>query len=591
MNIPANLSRLFFFFFAMLLVLQLSAGKILCQWKVAFDDSFTSEDARHYSLPGNELKNAMPLELTGNTADLGKLLPKGFVPGVSRAVVRGVFNFPENGRLVLGIGTDWRFHGFLNGEPFSGSAPRSNAAHSFSEFDQLYVLNVKKGENVIAFHLQAGISWIFAATLLPMPENLPDNYRIIQRIITAVMEKDLHLKHEPLVFDLSGDQANVVAEFSLPVLCGIRFTPANGGKTVVKWNKLYGQREYRQIHNFNLTGLTANTAYNYDILVQNENTGKVNAVYSGKFTTYPVKAEQHRFAVFSDIQLREKDNRKAISDFAGCSFVKQADFIVALGDTSARLSNFSKDYFTNFIDILRNKGIRQPFTCVRGNHELWGSESLLYTRFFGRPYGAFTYGDTFYIRLDCGEDQPQKLAPASITQKSDMAEFFAEESAWLEKVIASPECRNAKRRIVLAHTTPFECNNAHMARNLNKMAAKFFYGENPPCKIDLWIAGHIHYPLRYDPVGGKLYGLLSAKKGSLALTPADVKNIRFPVYSNDGPRGGGYDLSALDILCREKNILVRCCLPDGKIIDEILITPGKPFEVKKSELKLLWEKK
>ena len=550
-------------------------------------DGATFEDARLYSLPGKELKSAMPLDLVDGMTDLGKLTKH--VPGKSVAIIRGVFNAPEDGEVIIGCGADWWLHGFINGEPFGDTEENGNASYPIGRLDQLYTGKVHKGTNIITFHLRAGNNWHFGVTLLPIQPDAPRNYRVMNRINAFILEKDFRLAHEPLVFDLSTDEANVCVEFSQPALCGITYTPANGGKSVSQWSKVYGQRDYRQIHHFQLTGLTAGTTYNYEIVRLNERAGTEKAVFSGQFTTFPADASSHRFAVFSDTQTPTNIKRQGFEDFIANTPLKEADFIVSLGDMASGFGNFSDAYFTDFIDILKARKITQPLAMVRGNHELWGEESLLYTRFFGRPYGAFTYGDTFYIRLDSGEDQPRKLAPGNRTLKSDFKEFLAEEAAWLEKVIATPECRNAKRRIVLAHATPFELHEKHMANSLEKMVGKLFYGENPPCKIDLWIAGHIHYPMRFDPVAGKVYGDISPKK-SFALTEKDRQKIRFPVYTNDGPRGGGAEISMLDVTCMENGILIRYILPNGKIVDEVMIRPGREIEVKYSEFKLLWSK-
>ena len=64
-------------------------------WSIAFDKGFSFEDARLFSLPGNDLKNGQTLLLSAdNMADLGKLAP-GFIPAESKAVVRGIYNAPK----------------------------------------------------------------------------------------------------------------------------------------------------------------------------------------------------------------------------------------------------------------------------------------------------------------------------------------------------------------------------------------------------------------------------------------------------------------------------------------------------------------
>ena len=144
--------------------------------------------------------------------------------------------------------------------------------------------------------------------------------------------------------------------------------------------------------------------------------------------------------------------------------------------------------------------------------------------------------------------------------------------------------KTAKKRIVLAHATPFEWESSYYARNIASFAS-VFYGKNPKCAIDLWLCGDIHHPYRFDPVTGELAGALPRKatvRRPCRLTQNDLKNIRFPVYVNDGPRGAGRNFSVTRLESGENFLKLTCTGDDGKIMDEIIIRKGRPFEVKQS---------
>ena len=69
-----------------------------------------------------------------------------------------------------------------------------------------------------------------------------------------------------------------------------------------------------------------------------------------------------------------------------------------------------------------------------------------------------------------------------------------------------------------------------------------------------------------------------------------MKNIHFPVYTNDGPHGGGTEMSMLDVICRNDGIVIKYYLHDGSVMDESVIVPGEKIKSVKSEFKLLWNK-
>ena len=557
------------------------------RWQITFTKGLSFEDARKLSLPDTELPGAIPLVLKDDFADIGKLTP-GFVPAETTAVARYVFNMPESGKLIISAGADWWFHGFINGTPFGDTEANGNAAHPISAMDQIYVVDVVKGENIITFHLRAGNSWHFGVKIMPLPGAWPQDYRIMKRLITKVLESSVRPVYPPTVFNISRNSADVTVEFSIPVLCGIRFAPAKGGEKITQWNTVYGQRDYQQINHFSLKGLQPDTEYVCEILRHDETTARETVEASVRFTTTPASGQKHRLMVFSDVQFPTAKKHQIIKEFISNTPLAQADAIVALGDMASGFGNFTQAYFTDFTEILRAKNVLKPLYFIRGNHELWGEESGLYSRFFGRPYGAFTHGDILYIMLDTGEDQPRQMLPLNRTQKSEFKEYYAEQSAWLRELVNSPVCRNAKKRIVLAHTPPFEFNDRFMAKNISSMVKELFYGKNPLCRIDLWVAGHIHYPLRYDPAAGKLHG--GKLKRPVALTENDIRNVHFPVYVNDGPGGSISYASVLDIVTCEESITVRCFLPDGTCADESVIRSGKPFEVKSTMFEELWSR-
>ena len=218
------------------------------------------------------------------------------------------------------------------------------------------------------------------------------------------------------------------------------------------------------------------------------------------------------------------------------------------------------------------------------NHEYRGLDTDKYTEYFGCPYYAFRHGEVLYIVIDTGEDKGVQKRKEHYTLLTDTEQYFREQKLFLEKLADSPMCKNARKRIVLAHATPFEWESRYYAENIASFAS-VFYGKNPRIPIDLWLCGDIHSPYRFDPVTKELSGapkrrLYRGRQGRL--TANDLQRIHFPVFVNDGVGGAGQDCSVTRVKVTEDALYLTCTGVNGDIMDEIMIRKGKPIEVKKS---------
>lgn len=561
-------------------------------WKILPGDNISPEEAAKYSISADALDDDMAEELVfkDHLTDLKEIFPD-FKPAKSTAIVKCVIESDVSCRVLISAGADWWMHGFINGKPFGDTAVNGNVSHPITSFDHIYQVTLNAGKNTVIFHLQAGITWYFGVQIFPMPQNWPDDYRSLDILCRNIIDRTCKLLHEPVIHGVSTDSARICAEFTYPVLSVLRWRKSGMKEFSESRITLYGQWEYSQMSCFCLNGLDADSSYEYEICCYDEKTAVYTKIFSGEFRTFPAGYLPHTFAAFSDLQVSPALKHQALRDFAANTPLPQADFIASLGDVASGFGNFSAAYFTDFTDILKECNCRQPLEFSRGNHELWGSESTLYSRYLGTPYGAFQYGDVFYIRLDSGEDQPRQERPCHYTQRSHMSEYYRQQHDFLAEVIRTPACRNARYRIVLAHACPFEFEFPFYGKNIRDFAGEFFYGDDPLCKIDLWLCGDVHSPYRYDPVSGKIHGAKTGRARPANPTEADRRDIRFPVYVNDGPGYAGADLSMAAVKVDADGIHICSYLPDGTVVDDIDIVPGREFLVKKSNYELLWENK
>lgn len=90
---------------------------------------------------------------------------------------------------------------------------------------------------------------------------------------------------------------------------------------------------------------------------------------------------------------------------------------------------------------------------IRGNHEIRNSYSAgmlsLTDNFNGKTYGAFSWGDTRFVVLDCGEDKPDSTPV--YYGLNDFSQLRSDQTEFLKKEIAGKEFKKAKRHVLINH--------------------------------------------------------------------------------------------------------------------------------------------
>lgn len=561
------------------------------QWLFYSDEKCSAANAQKMSTDGAMPPTGKTFVLEGSKAvSFRKFTKKLYYP---RSKLRGIayrkFEFPQETTVNIGIGAKRFYTLFINGKKLASNEPGGTFTSNTHATNYIHKVTFRKGVNHVALLLRpATVGWEFAFDIMPdfsaIPENKFHRDRLFEQIFPPAVPG---LLAKECLHYLSPDSAAFSFEFGKPELAGISYRkssePAEKNRTV--WNSRCGIKDIAKIHRVELTGLEPATEYIYDVVTFDNAKVKLNKVSSGKFTTFPAKGSSVNFIAISDTQVDTPNRIKAMRDIVEKGGGQKADFLVSLGDVAENFNNFRAVYFTSFYDVLPKSGFFKPAFFVRGNHEYRGGESRKYPDYFGRTYYSFRHGDVFFIVLDSGEDKATISKPGHSTLNLDTIAYLAEQQRWLKQVIESPECKTAKYRIVMAHASPLSCHNRYFVMNLRKYFGEFFYGANPKCRIDLWLAGHVHAPFHYDPVSGKLYMAKPVKNKIPAINDTDLRDIRFPVFVNDGPGGAGYRLSITKVGCTPDGITVAMATPEGKVFHDVLLIPGKAAKIIQSELK------
>lgn len=192
------------------------------------------------------------------------------------------------------------------------------------------------------------------------------------------------------------------------------------------------------------------------------------------FTTWDKSKNDFTAIIFNDVH----DNYPLFDQLYGLVKDVPYDFVIFNGDCidgpqneSAAVSSIS--YYS--------KGIGAdhiPSIYMRGNHEIRNAYSIHLWDLLGkvgtdRSYGAFSYGNTRFVLLDCGEDKPDDHWV--YYDMNDFTGFRQEQVGFLKKELASPEFKTAKKHILIHHIPIFH----------GKSKDKDLYDIYNPC-LDLW---------------------------------------------------------------------------------------------------------
>ena len=94
-----------------------------------------------------------------------------------------------------------------------------------------------------------------------------------------------------------------------------------------------------------------------------------------------------------------------------------------------------------------------PVFYLRGNHEIRGAYSIglrdLLEYMGEKTYGAFNWGDTRFVILDCGEDKDD--GHREYFGLNDFTGLRQEQGAFLRKEVSSEEFKKAKKRVLIHH--------------------------------------------------------------------------------------------------------------------------------------------
>lgn len=131
----------------------------------------------------------------------------------------------------------------------------------------------------------------------------------------------------------------------------------------------------------------------------------------------------------------------------------QYDFVIFNGDCLTEPNNRQEaiSMIHRLTEVFNTA--QKPAFFIRGNHEIRGAYSAELSSLIdlpgGRPYGAFSWGDTRFVFLDCGEDKPD--SHWAYAQLNDFSQFREDQCSFLKTELKSKVFKKAERKILIHH--------------------------------------------------------------------------------------------------------------------------------------------
>lgn len=497
----------------------------------------------------------------GNFIDFAKLAKVDKITHRQAGIMLAQIHAEKEQLIYLGIGADWYFELYLNGELIYNCSQGNLFAVAKNNYK--IPLKVKKGENLLALRVLSGSKgW---------------------GIFCNIVQNEVALSHIPWVVksDIGSATINFMTNKAMAAFLEYR-KEGEAGWIRLKNSKTGLLRTDTNLHVFELNNLLEDTVYEFRAVLAPDR--HFNFEYPQKiyrFRSLGHKKDNYKLFLVGDTQIDSEDLKKTWDNFKKNTEINNCDFFVHIGDTANFIGNAEEQLLTSTLDILQSERELLPnLIMVRGNHEYLGNEALKFVDFFGgkngKNYYSFQAGKVFFIVLDSGCDHAySKVKYHPFYAYLDDDALIQEQRNFLREVVKKTDFQNSEFRVVLSHAPGVI--PSRMTDTINKICNGILWGEDIDNQIDLYVAGHTHRYCR------------SVQKGSNAqrafcregILPLNDKTNKLIYIVNDGPyTGKGLDISGILFSFSNGKITVEAMDVNGKIFDHFEIDKtGKITEI------------
>lgn len=296
-------------------------------------------------------------------------------------------------------------------------------------------------------------------------EPLASDHRPITVTLRMAKKADELFLTQPYVQNPVNNGITIMWETTIPAYSWVEY---GTDKTNLKRVRLIidGQAEFNEsIHKIRLNNLTPGQTYYYrvcsqEILQYKAYSKKFGNIAQSDFYSFTMpEADTDSFTaiIFNDLHQRGNVFQALLKQVENVDY----DFVVFNGDCIDDPANHEQA--TRFVKLLTESvhGDRIPTFFIRGNHEIRNAYSIGLRKHFdyvgGKTYGAFNWGDTRIVMLDCGEDKTDDHKEYS--GLNDFTQLRHEQVGFLQEELASKAFKKADKRILIHHIPLYGCDN------------------------------------------------------------------------------------------------------------------------------------
>lgn len=256
--------------------------------------------------------------------------------------------------------------------------------------------------------------------------------------------------------------------------------------------------------------------------------------------TYPRDKENFTAVIFNDLH-----KQKPTVDLLAKSLENTPyDLVIFNGDCIDDPKD--EDDAVSFISYLSEKIGKgcAPMIFTRGNHEIRNAYSIRLRDIIEysteQSYGSFSWGDTRFVVLDCGEDKPDNHPV--YYGLNDFEGFRKEQVDFLKRELSSKEFKTATKRILVHHIPIYY---------------KTTDGEYNPC-YDLW-----NPQLKSAPFN-VCFNAHTHEQAFFNKGEANGNN--YPIIVGGGPRANA---TVMVVKKSDKTLNVQCRNTKGEVVAEV----------------------
>ena len=296
-------------------------------------------------------------------------------------------------------------------------------------------------------------------------EPLASDHRPITVTLRMAKKADELFLTKPYLQNPVNNGITIMWETTIPAYSWVEY---GTDKTNLKRVRLIidGQAEFNEsIHKIRLDNLTPGQTYYYrvcsqEILQYKAYSKKFGNIAQSDFYTFTMPeadADSFTAVIFNDLHQRGNVFQALLKQIENVDY----DFVVFNGDCIDDPANHEQA--TRFVKLLTESvhGDRIPTLFIRGNHEIRNAYSIGLRKHFdyvgGKTYGAFNWGDTRIVMLDCGEDKTDDHREYS--GLNDFTQLRQEQVGFLQQELASKAFKKADKRILIHHIPLYGCHN------------------------------------------------------------------------------------------------------------------------------------